>query len=440
MDSVINRVVEKDLCVRCGACISVCPFGVLASGKDLFPEAAFPEKCTSCEMCILVCPGHEVDFPGFSQNLFRSDFDFRNITGHARRVYVASAVDPVIRERGSSGGLITALLFHHLETGRIEAALVVAADAGSPMTPRGLIARTREDILRSAQSKYIVVDPLIEIGPVKKLPERLAVVGLPCQVHGLRKWMSVDRRLAEKIHLIIGLVCNMTLEREASEALLARKKIPVESVSRLEYRGGTWPGGIRVTLKDGRVVNLHEGNIKDGAFNFLKYLYYPRRCLTCIDFSNELTDISVADPWIRSPRGGYMFPHNVSTVIVRTERGEDALSLAQKEGAITMEEIPSPLLREQFGAGFRSKRIGASVRIAKLARNGKPVPDYGMPLPRPSRRERIGEWREALLRLPGRHPVLRRAGTFLAFSWPGKLFRTLKEMKKKENSAFRKGG
>jgi coenzyme F420 hydrogenase subunit beta len=432
MDSVINKVVEKGLCVRCGACISVCPLGVLAPGRDLFPEAALPEKCTSCDMCILVCPGHEVDFPRFSREIFERDFDYRSVTGHVRKVYAASAVDTEVRETGSSGGLITALLVHHLETGRIGGALVVAMDGNSPTTPRPFIAATGEEIARSAQSKYIIVNPLIALGPVKKLPERLAIVGLPCQVHGVRKWMSADRRLEEKVSLIIGLVCNMTLERVASEALLARKKIRAGDVAKLEYRGGTWPGGIRVTLKDGSKVKLHEGNIKDGAFNFLKCLYYPPRCLTCIDFSNEFADLSVADPWIRSPGGGFMFPHNVSTVITRTGRGEEALAQAQKDGAITMEEISPSLLAKQFGAGYRSKRSGASVRIAKLAKSGKPVPDYGMPLPKASIGERIAELREALLRLPGKHRALRKAGTFLAFSWPGTLFMKFKEMKKRD--------
>jgi coenzyme F420 hydrogenase subunit beta len=416
MDSVLNRVVETGLCVRCGACISICPFGVLVSGKSLFPEAALPEKCTSCEACIRVCPGHSVDFPALSREIFEREFDFRNVIGSVRNIYAASATDQGIREDGSSGGLITALLVHHLETGLIDGALVVTAEKSLPTVPRSIIATTREEILRSAQSKYCIVDPLVEIGPVQKLPPRVAVVGLPCHVHGVRKWMALDRRLREKVKLIIGLVCNTTLEREASTALLGRKKIPAGDVA-----------------KDGKMVKLHEGNIKDGAFNFLKYIYYPPRCLACIDFSNDFADLSVADPWIRSPDGGFMFPDNVSTVIVRTERGEQALAQAQAGGAITREELSQELLSRQFRGGYRAKRSGASVRIDKIARSGKQAPDYVMTLPGATWSERIAELREMILRLPGKNANLQKTAMFLAFSPIGRFFTRLKSRKNGAN-------
>jgi len=429
MDSVINRVVDKGLCVRCGACIAACPLDVLHSGENLYPIAPDPDRCTSCELCIRICPGHEVDFPAMYENLLGSTFDYDNITGHVRCVYAAGATDQNVRETGSSGGLITAVLAHQINSGRIDGALVVSMNRRDPLSPVPVLATTVEEVVLASQSKYTIINPLTELRRPKSLPDRIAVAALPCQVHALRKWMAVDRRLQEKIKLIVGLVCNMTLEKEASFAILARKGIDPSIVARLEYRGGTWPGGIRVTLESGEIVKLHEGNIKDGAFNFLKLLYYPKRCLLCMDFSNDFADLSVADPWIRSG-SGYLFPDNKSTVLTRTDRGEKALHDGIKEGALFAEKIQLSLLSEQFGSGRKAKRKGLSVRLHRLKEKGKPIPDYHVPIPDPSSGDKRGEAREALLRFPGKYKSLRKLGTFLAFSWPGRIIVKTKEFRR----------
>jgi formate hydrogenlyase subunit 6/NADH:ubiquinone oxidoreductase subunit I len=46
---------DLELCVSCGACISVCPAGVLSldSEKNLVMEK---EKCHRCGICVDVCP------------------------------------------------------------------------------------------------------------------------------------------------------------------------------------------------------------------------------------------------------------------------------------------------------------------------------------------------------------------------------------------------
>jgi NAD-dependent dihydropyrimidine dehydrogenase PreA subunit len=46
---------DLELCVSCGACISVCPAGVLSldAEKNLVMEK---EKCHRCGICVTVCP------------------------------------------------------------------------------------------------------------------------------------------------------------------------------------------------------------------------------------------------------------------------------------------------------------------------------------------------------------------------------------------------
>ncbi len=63
--SKIERVVEKDdeLCVHCGACLSVCPVEVFTMSEER-KVAAEPKKCTRCGVCIDVCPFSALSLPG----------------------------------------------------------------------------------------------------------------------------------------------------------------------------------------------------------------------------------------------------------------------------------------------------------------------------------------------------------------------------------------
>ncbi len=46
--------VDKDKCISCFGCISVCPVMALKESKR-YPECD-PEKCTSCGTCLRFCP------------------------------------------------------------------------------------------------------------------------------------------------------------------------------------------------------------------------------------------------------------------------------------------------------------------------------------------------------------------------------------------------
>lgn len=43
---------DKSICMRCGACVSVCPFNVL----ELEYELMVGEGCSECGDCAAVCP------------------------------------------------------------------------------------------------------------------------------------------------------------------------------------------------------------------------------------------------------------------------------------------------------------------------------------------------------------------------------------------------
>ena len=55
---------DRERCVKCGACVRDCAFKALATGEDGYPEMAVPARCMKCQHCLAICPKAAVAFDG----------------------------------------------------------------------------------------------------------------------------------------------------------------------------------------------------------------------------------------------------------------------------------------------------------------------------------------------------------------------------------------
>ena len=411
------HVAADGLCVRCGACFNMCPLDLIHPDADLFPRitAADLERCTDCDLCMRPCPA-DVDYPALSTALFGRAIDPQDAVGVLREVYVGHSLTPRIRAAGSSGGTGTELLAHLLRTGVAEQVLVCGMDPERPWLPRPFLATTEDEVIAAAQSKYTIVPQMQDLGPITRSKKKTAVIGLPCHLHALRKLEAWRPALTENIVMTIGLACHSTLERDATIKLLEVHGIRPEDVAKLEYRGGEhWPRGVLVTLKNGTVHRVRALDIK-ATFNYLKCFYSPGRCLLCTDYSAELSDITVMDPWIRDASGNHPYQEGWSLLLSRTERGQALIDRAVTDHSLHVEKIDRALLASQFDPAVKTKKKGAFIRIKQRLADGLPVPDYGFPLPAATPADRYSERVASLLRLPARWAWSRDLGMRLAFS------------------------
>jgi nitroreductase/NAD-dependent dihydropyrimidine dehydrogenase PreA subunit len=60
-------VVDEELCRKDGICVAVCPSGVLAQGKEGFPEEVPGSRCIACGHCVAVCPHEALTYTGLPE-------------------------------------------------------------------------------------------------------------------------------------------------------------------------------------------------------------------------------------------------------------------------------------------------------------------------------------------------------------------------------------
>jgi len=56
-------IIDKELCIGCGACVSACPSEVLSLNDDDKAYVENPEACTQCGECAEVCPTEAISLP-----------------------------------------------------------------------------------------------------------------------------------------------------------------------------------------------------------------------------------------------------------------------------------------------------------------------------------------------------------------------------------------
>jgi len=416
---VVNQIVERDLCVRCGACGPACPVDIVRFDERSFlPVITDESDCLiKCTKCLQVCPGEEVDFPAFDQRMFGVSPHVDSVTGIARRTMVAHASEERMRFEGTSGGFVTFLLKYMLDKGIIDGALVMGTEnvPGQGWREKPFIARSADELRAATKSKYRVVPFLQPLAEMEEIEGNYAIVTLPCYVHAIRKYQRVSSKLRQRIKFVIGLYCNVAFEPYVFDELSEYNGTTPANVADLQFRYGEWPGGIFAKLQDGSVHKLLKLEEMKDEFNMLKGFYTPDRCNMCTDFSAEHADLAVGDPWLRGPDGEYLYPDHRTTVLTRTGIADRLIDEAVEAGYLVIEEIPLRTYMQNFEKSARYKRDFVPANIALRKSLGLPTPEFHRPLPHLSTKEKLRHLPKLLLAAAARRSKLvRKIGIALA--------------------------
>lgn len=369
-----HDVIGVGLCTGCGTCVGVCPSKCLAWNYDSEEPKSIASCPPRCQLCSEVCPGKEADMLRLDCSVFGKERGPQEETlGVCRRFFRGQAVDDTVRLSAASGGAISALLIYALERGLITGALVAGMDSDRPWRAVPKIARNKREVIACAQSKLTIVPTVSMLGEaVGKGLGNLAVAGLPCHIHGIRKTQlyGKPKKLVNAVKFTVGLLCGSNWSYRATEHVIAEVcGVPLDQVTKVEYRHGEYPGMFTVWTKDGRMISTSSAERRLWSEGFVK-----RRCLLCYDYSAELADVSVGDffdPQMQRGAAGW------SVLAVRTEAGDRLVKDAGDAGYLRLEPVDGNYL---LGIGYERKRHGHAYQIMEATRHGLPTPQYNLPI------------------------------------------------------------
>lgn len=292
------------------------------------------------------------------------------LTGKIKRPFVGYAESDEIRIGGASGGVISQMLIHLLETKQIAGAIMLRLRRDIPYLAEPFIARTRQDVMSASGSIYTESSPLTILSELENEVGPLAFVGLPDHVAAVRKLQQLQHPSVKTIKYIFGPYTGTIMRFEALESYLASQDASLSDVTSLSYRAGEWPGYLEIKLRTGRVLRAEKF-----YYNYLiPFFITQRSSRLAVDFTNELTDISVGDAWApeyEKKRGGY------SVILARSTKGLELLESMQRKKLVTLTPVSHEKVVEMHAHMIDFKKRGTFIRMQWRALRGRENPSFG---------------------------------------------------------------
>jgi coenzyme F420 hydrogenase subunit beta len=282
-------------------------------------EPLFRDLCTDCGLsrtvdakaCGRACQFIRPDYPALETQVHGRPRDPARPDelhfGPFRRM-VRASMRPA-RDGAQWTGIVTTLGERLLETGAVDAVLTVAPDPDDRWKPMPVLV-TRPEGMAACRGMRMGFAPLLALlRPAREMGvRRLAVIGIPCQIHALR---ALEAELGFERIVVIGTPCSDNTTTEKFHGFLELLADDPETISYLEFRADY---KVELRYTDGRKREIPFLQL---PISQLPADFFPLTCRTCVDYTNVLADITV----------GYMGGSGEQWLIVRNARGEDLVSL-----------------------------------------------------------------------------------------------------------------
>lgn len=241
VDFIMKEVVQKDRCVGCAACVEVCPVDVFDFISDK-PVDRRHSSCIFCGMCAAVCPPARLGSSSLSATLVTGSTRDEGF-GKYRTAVLARTKDNEILQRAQDGGIVTTLLINALEEKMIDAVIMGDVAKGQPLKPIPRLATTREQILSGAGSRYTYSANTSKLREAYDKDLKVAVVGVPCQINGLRHSQTGETAdfdfttwFRKKVVFTVGLFCSEVFTNKGLDDLSMKTGVPLSEMANLNVK------------------------------------------------------------------------------------------------------------------------------------------------------------------------------------------------------------
>ncbi len=386
-------VIDADRCVQCGACVAACPTDSIGVSKEDLPQLV--KMCTGCSLCWDFCPRGGLRYestwlksaqpvangsscpglPGLPEvangdapvdNPPSTDWRITGVDPSPGLGVVLEKVAARVRETqlaavgAQDGGVVTAVLLASLAAGEIDGAVVARQDPTTPWKGIPFVATSPEQIREAAGSFYNQTMALASLDLAAAgldRDARVAVVGTPCEIQGIRALQARDwgrgSARVDAVVLTIALLCTKSFDyrKLVLKELRDDRGIDLAQVVRLDVIHGRFlaQDHTGATLLDEPIKAFHGAALKG--------------CDECADFLGRAADLSIGSV---GSEAGY------SSVLVRTEQGRRAFSLAVS--GLEVVELSRPDALERLDS--LDKKVAAKTLQRQLDPEGDMFVDF----------------------------------------------------------------
>jgi len=329
-----KEVWESGKCSGCGGCVAVCPADAITfpgQGDNSAPvQSGYCKQETdgvSCGACYAVCP--------------RVIAPTTETLGAYLDIVAARSRAEIPRRQ--SGGAVTAILMHALNTGMIDAVVTVGEDRFT-LRPTSIVITSSEQLVHEAGSRYSWWVPLLaalKTAVIKRKYKKIAIVGVPCVVQAISRIRSSDHDLlmpyARAIRLVVGLFCTETFDYDAlvEKKLKSEHHIATWEIKKLDVRGK-----LVITMNDGNVFSFPMKELDDAV---------RAGCHFCTDATALFSDLSA---------GSVGSPDGYTTLVIRNPVGKVFVDNAVAAGILEVTgDIDKEAIEKLAGNKIRKNTI-----------------------------------------------------------------------------------
>ena len=363
---------RTNACYGCGLCAAVCPTSALKIelNVDGFyrPVANESETCVNCQLCDICCPfgDTKVALPE---------------SAVSPKSYAAWSLNPDTRFQCSSGGIAFEICSQLLKKDYVVCGVVYDA---TERLAKHVVVRDIDSLTATIGSKYIQSYTKDAFEQLKK-PGRYVVVGAPCQIDAIRRYIKKTRR--EGDFILIDFFCHGVPSKNLWEKYLQREEKTHQSQAidiAWRNKASGWHDAFNMTLKyqtlTGETVVFES---KKSQGDLFYWFFLGNFCLNpcCYDHckyksTDSAADIRIGDLW------GKAFKNEeagVSGVLALSAKGDKVLSelenchLKQEKIELVLDGQMFRGARRPYGYSYVHNALKTDVPLDKIAKIGRRI-------------------------------------------------------------------
>lgn len=310
----IKQVVQKNLCIECGICKSICQYkciNIVRNGYNYNPQ--INNECINCGLCLKTCPINNItDYDNLK--------DIKdNILGNYYQILCAKTKDNFILENAASGGVITQIITELLKKDKYDCAFLVDGYNYDEQLKTKYFDKN-SNFISTQKSRYLTICHSDSCKYILNNPNKKVIfVATGCVISAILNFIKL-KKLNRDNYLLLGLFCDKTMNYGVVEYFKQHPVSKNKEIKNLFFKtkkAGGWPGNVRIEYKNGIYIDL-PSTVRSEVKDF----FILERCLYCLDKLNKNADISFGDNYIPM----YNDPKGASSIVIRTDIGQQVFS------------------------------------------------------------------------------------------------------------------